>query len=187
MSRLFFRIFLVLVMKSSNIKVENKEQGFTLIELLIVLVVIVILAIIGNAVKPKVIAQLDTYRVNSALDVMISQAPLWRGAQYTYKDISVASMCDKQLLPIEICGTDNDGRGANPFGGDYVIASSRAYGNQHINVAVTKINYASVGAVENSMLYRSVERCTKAKDCGSFGKVEASGRDGKSTTIDIDV
>ncbi|WP_318441625.1 type II secretion system protein [Photobacterium leiognathi] len=174
-------------MNISKLKVKNKQKGFTLIELLIVLVVIAILAIVGLLVKPKVIAQLDTYKLNSALDVMVAQAPVWRGGKYTYNDISVKGMCEQQLLPFEVCGATNDGLGANPFGGDYVIKSSRAYGNQHFNIEVTKINSDSVGLVENSMLYRSIERCTSIKGCGSFGKVEASGRDGKTTSIDIDV
>ncbi len=93
---------------------KQKDNGFTLVELLIVLVVIS-LALVVVAIKPKVIAQLDTYKVNNAIDIMVSQSSVWRGSKYNYNGISVKGMCEQQLLPFEVCGASNDGSGANPF------------------------------------------------------------------------
>lgn len=99
---------------------NSKQKGFTIVELIISIAIIgalsaITLAITNNAnITEQRIFEDDTAKI-------IVQASKW-GQGRGYTGLSMSVLCSENYIDSQsICGASNDGTGANPWGGDYVI------------------------------------------------------------------
>mgnify|MGYP001816592448 CR=1 FL=1 len=144
--------------------------GFSLIELLLVLAIIAILlssVVFVTYRKVQVNRKITATQID--LEAIVSAAHVWRTASSnsdygTYNDISLAKLCENNLLTNYLCETDSNGDysgSGNPWGGEYSFKDVAS--NNFIVVIDNVTKYTGVLAdilKENSLNNSSSEPCS---------------------------
>jgi len=110
--------------KSFNVK----QKGFTLVELVVSLAILgILMAIAASAYNNTSLA--ETNRLQSDIDNIAKQSVSYASGG-TFTGISIALLCADQYLTADICGTANDGTGANPWAGNYTVSVATSSPNR---------------------------------------------------------
>ncbi len=151
-------------MKKYNMK---KQAGLALMELLIALVILGVASAGYAFLRPSADFQAIKKQVTDGVDLIVADSRAYTsGANFNeITDISV--LCNAGYLNEIMCGSSNDGKGTNPFGGDWTVAPSSSLGAAHLSVGVTGIPDNRFNELANDLAKRSYYACQQASSCSS--------------------
>lgn len=100
---------------------NRNQKGFTILELIISIAIIGVLSAIALSATNS--ANITEQRIfEDDMANIIVQASKW-GQGRGYSGVSMSILCSEKYIDSQsICGSSNDGSGANPWGGDYAIS-----------------------------------------------------------------
>lgn len=147
----------------------KKQGGFTLIELSISIAIIGVLLMVAMQVKEAVTYQRKQDALVRQVQQIATAAERWQKGRPNKTGVSMTVLCATggRLLDNSICGTTNDGKKSNPFGGDTTMIPNSA------NPSLVTITFAGLPAeyitdLADTLAPLSNQRCQVSTGCTSL-------------------
>ncbi|AAW88273.1 hypothetical protein VF_B0031 (plasmid) [Aliivibrio fischeri ES114] len=149
----------------STAKKRNKKQlGALSIDGMIYTSAIIISVLFVMSKGPALWYKINTARFSAQASEIV-QATQGRANLAT---LTIAKLCARDALDKGICGTANDGRGTNPFGGDWIL-SGNASSSALIDLTATLPNDQNrVLDLADLMAPTTRSGCTEATGCSTI-------------------
>jgi type II secretory pathway pseudopilin PulG len=146
---------------------NKKQRGFTSIELGIVLLVVAAFALVAMSVGPKVMYALKKYQLNKQVTHIIETSVQTKGLSPTFEGVTIASQCTstRNVLDEAVCGASNDGKNANPFGGDFILSVNT--NKSKLDLQINNLPTDRLDELADMLASSSGENCLKANGCSS--------------------
>ncbi|WP_345842856.1 hypothetical protein [Shewanella algae] len=114
-------IFEAVKTKSAGVNMKSKQRGAMTTEAMIILGAIVLAVVIIMLKRPDIVYLMDQSRFSSQASEIADAGLRWKKMRPNYSGVTIAKLCTDKYLPTTVCGTTNDGKKTNPFGGDWTV------------------------------------------------------------------
>ncbi|HFQ5086707.1 TPA: hypothetical protein ACGUVT_004320 [Vibrio vulnificus] len=154
-------------MKSLNQARQYKQRGALSAELAMVAVVVVLALIFIVSQAPNLLFKINEMRFLSQANEIAQETLLWKKGRPNFDGVTITKVCQEGALSKSICGTTNDGKNTNPFGGDWSITvNTRSKGLFDVLATVPDAKDAlRIPSLANSVAPSTRGNCTEASGC----------------------
>lgn len=156
-------LFQKTISKTNSPWMKSKQAGLSLESFVFYLVVfaLVLVGIITAYNK-----SMNSARINRAVTetgIIIAAASSWGGNDKS--NIKIETLCTGGYLTPEICGTKNDGKTGNPWGGAYEIKPDA--NTSRVKITLTGIDKGVVTSVGDALAKLSFDSCKLVDKCAT--------------------
>ena len=78
--------------------------------------------------------------------------------------VSMKKICDKKAVSSTLCGAAGDGKGANEYGGDYVVSAAKTNA-QRITININNVEAQYLDSLADVLAKVSSGNCNAAQNC----------------------
>ncbi|MGR5465145.1 hypothetical protein ACPV5G_19645 [Photobacterium damselae] len=147
---------------------RNKQRGAMIMDNMVASSFVAIALIFIVAAMPTISYKLNLSNFQKQETDIAMAAVSWKKARSNYTGVNMKQLCERQLIGESICGTSNDGKGTNAFGGDWTV---KGVGG-HFEVIATLENIADepgrLKDVADTMAPNTRKQCASADSCNSI-------------------
>lgn len=155
-----------------NIRRPGRQQGYTVQDIIFYSVIASLLFLIVIGLYNR---GMSMYRTGATADDVVeikSAVENWRGTRTDLTGVSIAVLCTtgNGNQGSSFCGSNNDGKASNRYGGDYTVTVSSNV--SQIDIGITGVDGNYINAQANRLAPLSAARCDSVTSCST---VTASG------------
>lgn len=152
---------------------KSKQRGASTVDILIYAVILI--ALVGFAVSqvPNIRFSTSVSAFQADTSSISNAAYNWKKRRPNYASISLAKLCADNYLNESICGSSNDGKSTNPFGGDWTLAANPNPGLYDIT-ATFPDDADRINELADTMAPITRANCAEADGCSTLTKTTNS-------------
>ncbi|MCE7575585.1 hypothetical protein [Aliivibrio fischeri] len=151
-------------------KRNNKQLGALSLEAMMITGGIIVGLMFIMSKGPALMYKINTVKFTSQASEIV-QATQGRANLAT---LTIPKLCARDALNESICGTTNDGRGTNPFGGDWILSGNAASPTLIDLTATLPNDQSKVLDLADLMAPTTRAGCTEATGCSTIKTTASS-------------
>lgn len=147
---------------------RNKQRGAMIMDNMIASSFVAIALIFIVAAMPTISYKMNLSNFQKQETDIAMAAVSWKKARSNYTGVNMKQLCDRQLVGKSICGTANDGKGTNAFGGDWTVKG--VAGHFEVKATLPNLNGETgrLKDVADTMAPNTRKQCDKYEGCASI-------------------
>ncbi|WP_412497208.1 type II secretion system protein [Vibrio fluvialis] len=149
-------------------KSMKKSGGFTVIEAVIVVGFIVMFLLFVFSKVPVLKFMYDSFIFSSQHAEVVSGVERWKKGRSNFDGVTIQKVCESGEIPPSTCGSANDGKATNQFGGDWVISANSGSKGLFDVTATIPEDGDRIANLADSLAPSSRGRCTEASGCSTI-------------------
>lgn len=152
---------------------KSKQRGASTVDILIYAVLLI--ALIGFVVSqvPSIRFSMNVSAFQSDTSTISNAVYNWKKRRPNYSDVSLEKLCTDNYLNESICGSSNDGKSTNPFGGDWTVKANSNPGLYDITGTLPN-DTDHVNELADTMAPVTRSNCSEAEGCETLTKTTNS-------------
>ena len=156
-------------MKSQHCYVQ-RQRGAISAEFAMVAAFIVLALIFIVSQAPKLVFKINEMRFVSQANEIAQETYAWKKFRPNFTGVTMKAVCEDGSLSKSICGAGNDGKAANPFGGDWTLAAiEKSPGTIGVTGKIpNETDQAKIASVANAIAPSTRSNCMSGSNCSSL-------------------
>ncbi|MDN3683201.1 hypothetical protein QWZ04_23115 [Vibrio tapetis subsp. quintayensis] len=152
----------------NNVLFRNKQRGAISLEAIIILgfVTLALIAVISQV--PNLITKFDKFMFNRQAGQITESVRSWKKMRPNYDGVTIPKVCADGELSKSVCGTANDGKGTNPFGGDWTLTANAATKGFYDLTGTLPGGSEHIASLADSMAASTRGNCIEASGCATI-------------------
>ncbi|EGU42413.1 hypothetical protein, partial [Vibrio scophthalmi] len=176
-----YQLIEILIMKTMNNptfaarpSMKNKQRGALSAELAMVIGVVVIALIFMVSQAPNFRYKINEARFLSQANEIAQETNAWKKARPNFEGVTITKVCEEGGLNKSLCGSSNDGRATNPFGGDWSISANTGSKGLFDVTATLPEDAHRIPSLANSIASSTRANCNEADGCDTLATTATS-------------
>ena len=151
-----------------TLSMRNKQRGAAIMDNLISVgfVALALVFIMGQV--PSMQYQWNKIQFQTQTSDIVRSVAAWKKARPNYDGITIKKVCDDGELSHSICGTSNDGKATNPFGGDWAVTVNSGSKGLYDVTGTLPSDPDRVISLANTMAPATRGGCIEATGCSTL-------------------
>lgn len=152
---------------------KYKQRGASGVDILIYLVLLVAIISYVIAKVPEMRFSSNVSSFQSDTSTISNAAFKWKKRRPNYASISLDKLCTDNYLSESICGSSNDGKSTNPFGGDWTLTANSNPGLYDITATFPN-DTDHINEIADTMASATRAQCSESEGCSTLTKTANS-------------
>ncbi|ENM3832690.1 type II secretion system protein [Vibrio cholerae] len=149
-------------------KSMKKSGGFSVIETVIVVGFLVMFLLFIFSKTPVIKFMYDSFIFNNQHSEVVSSVERWKKGRSNFDGVTLQKVCQSGELSPSLCGSANDGKATNQFGGDWSVkVNAGSKGLFDVTATIPK-DADRIPALADTVAPSSRGRCTEATGCSTI-------------------
>lgn len=148
---------------------KNKQRGSSTIDVMITLTVVGAMLMFVILKAPDIRNSMRIAAFTNDASTISDGVFRWKKGRSNYAGVTLKKLCDQNILKNKgsICGLNNDGKGTNPFGGDWIAKPNSNPGLYEV-AATLPNNPESISELGDAMAPSTRGSCQEAAGCSTL-------------------
>ncbi|MGG6325173.1 type II secretion system protein [Vibrio cholerae] len=149
-------------------KSMKKSGGFTLIETLIVVVFFAALLLFTISQSPQLKFMYNSFIFQWQHSDVVTAVERWKKGRSNYGGVTINKVCLDGALSPKLCGSANDGKGTNQFGGDWTVKANASSKGLFDVTATIPADSDRLPNLADTLAPSTRGGCTEASGCSTI-------------------
>ncbi|MFA0011963.1 hypothetical protein AB4391_01255 [Vibrio lentus] len=147
---------------------RNKQRGAAIMDNLIAVGFMALGLIFIMGQVPTMQYQWNKIQFQTQTSEIVRSVGAWKKARPNFEGIDITKVCEDGELSDSICGTSNDGKATNPFGGDWSVTVNSGSKGLFDLTGTLPSDPDRVVSLSNTMAPATREGCIEASGCSTI-------------------
>ncbi|MDC5711154.1 type 4 pilus major pilin [Vibrio europaeus] len=153
---------------------KNKQRGAMSAEMLGYLSVVIALMIFVGSQSPKIWDKAREIHFGWQTSTVVQGLNSWKRGRTTFAGATIAKACATGDVPSSICGSSNNGKGTNTYGGDWsVTPNSGSAGLLDVTATIPE-DGSKIAALADAVAPSTRGDCEEASGCSTISTTATS-------------
>lgn len=147
---------------------RNKQRGAMSFEAIVVagFVTLALVAVISQV--PNMITKWDKFNFSKQAGEITESVRSWKKMRPNFDGVTIAKVCADGELSKSVCGSANDGKSTNPFGGDWTLAANATTKGFFDLTGTLPGGSEHIASLADSMAASTRGNCIEASGCATI-------------------
>ncbi len=145
----------------------KKQRGALSAEAVMITAFVIIGLIFVAAQAPNLMYKINEMRFLSQANEIAQETQAWKKARPNFDGVTITKVCEETSLSKNVCGSSNDGKSTNPFGGDWTISVNSGSKGLYDVTATVPEDAERIPSLANSIAPSTREACYEADGCST--------------------
>jgi len=159
---------------TANSSMRNKQRGALLAEYGIYIAAIVISLIFVVSQAPSLRQKYLEIRFISQAHDIATETFAWQKLRPNFDGVTITKVCEEGGLSRSICGSANDGRSTNSYGGDWQVRVNTGSKGLFDVTGTLPANAERIPSLANSLAPSTRANCVEADGCSTIATTASS-------------
>lgn len=155
-------------MKLRSTRLGRKQQGAAIMDNLIAVGFVALALVFIISQVPKLQYQWNKLQFQSQVSEIVGATIAWKKSRPNFDTVSLNKVCLDGELSNSVCGTANDGKATNPFGGDWAVTVNTGSKGLFDVKATLPSDPDRIVSLSNTMSAATRGNCIEAAGCSTI-------------------